>query len=141
MEKDKKVFCYPDILFNEILPQKLQLSIMMDYAKRDNKVIDFYTGENHKSFKQMNLFVKKFKTKPKINGYIFFSFFQFCYSEKVHIDLIKNIVNDGYNLYFVRENFKIETIANFNSLKKDLFYFPETNKKTLNLLKENILFT
>ena len=53
--KSEKVFCYPDTLQNRYLPQAWQIFIMKNYLDPFEKKIDFYTGENHKSFKNMKM--------------------------------------------------------------------------------------
>ena len=101
--KSEKVFCYPDTLQNRYLPQAWQIFIMKNYLDPFEKKIDFYTGENHKSFKNMKIFEEKVKSNPNIHGFIFFSLLQFCYDKKVNIGLIDLAVKKGYTIYLARE--------------------------------------
>tara|TARA_Y100000816_G_scaffold292618_1_gene289154 strand:+ start:2022 stop:2444 length:423 start_codon:yes stop_codon:yes gene_type:complete len=134
--KSEKVFCYPDTLQNRYLPQAWQIFIMKNYLDPFEKKIDFYTGENHKSFKNMKIFEEKVKSNPNIHGFIFFSLLQFCYDKKVNIGLIDLAVKKGYTIYLAREKIVINK-KNLKKKKDDLFFFKFTNNSLINTIKKN----
>ena len=108
MNKKNLLFCYPDTLFNKFLPQALQISIIKNFISSYEKEISFYTGENHITYKKLDLFKKKLKTNPKIKGFVFFSFMQFCYDKKDNLNILENALIQNYEIYFAKEknNFK-----------------------------------
>ena len=101
--KSDKVYCYPDTLQNRYLPQAWQIYIMKNFLSNYKKKIDFYTGENHKSYLNLKIFSEKIQNKPNIHGFIFFSLIQFCYGKKLKLDLIHKALKKGYSIYFARE--------------------------------------
>tara|TARA_B100000674_G_C37799294_1_gene895637 strand:- start:411 stop:836 length:426 start_codon:yes stop_codon:yes gene_type:complete len=133
--KSDKVFCYPDTLQNRYLPQAWQIFIMKSYLEPFKKKIDFYTGENHKGFKKMKTFEEKIKSKPKIHGFIFFSLIQFCYNNKINIELINRATNGGYTIYLAREKIILNK-KNFSKKKNDLLFFKITNNSLIETIKK-----
>ena len=109
MNKNNLLFCYPDTLFNKFLPQALQISIIKNFISNFGKEISFYTGENHFTYKKLGLFKKKLQTKPKINGFVFFSFMQFCYDRKDNIKILESF----YNPCLVRKFGSTKTIFKY----------------------------
>ena len=116
--------------------KKQQIFIMKNYLDPFEKKIDFYTGENHKSFKNMKIFEEKVKSNPNIHGFIFFSLLQFCYDKKVNIGLIDLAVKKGYTIYLAREKIVINK-KNLKKKKDDLFFFKFTNNSLINTIKKN----
>lgn len=134
MNKNNLLFCYPDTLFNKFLPQALQISIIKNFISKFGKEISFYTGENHFTYKKLGLFKKKLQTKPKINGFVFFSFMQFCYDRKDNIKILETALKKKYAIYFAKEMIVLKNTNDFNKKKEDLFYYKKTNSEIINLI-------
>tara|TARA_B100000902_G_C27011299_1_gene764935 strand:+ start:368 stop:790 length:423 start_codon:yes stop_codon:yes gene_type:complete len=137
MNKNNLLFCYPDTLFNKFLPQALQISIIKDFISKFGKEISFYTGENHFTYKKLGLFKKKLKTKPKIKGFVFFSFMQFCYDKKNNISTLENALTKKYEIYFAKEKLILKNINDFKKKKEDLFYYKKTNSEIINIILDS----
>ena len=65
MKNLNKVFCYPDTLQNRYIPQTWQIFIMSNFLEKYKKKIQFYTGENHRSYKNMKICPKSSKLTVK----------------------------------------------------------------------------
>lgn len=131
--KSNQVFCYPDTLLNKFIPQAWQIQIMQIFITSYNKKISFYTGENHKTYKSMGLFKKKLNEEKKLDGFVFFSYLQFCYDKKNNEDLIKKSLDKNFTIYLAREKMVINK-KNYLQKKKDLFFFKESNKDLINVI-------
>ena len=139
MNKNNLVFCYPDTLFNKFLPQALQISIIKEFINTHGNKISFYTGENHITYKKLSLFQKKLKNKPNLRGFVFFSFMQFCYNEKVNLNLIEITIKQGYEIYFAKEKIALKNILELKKRKQDLIYYKTTNSEIINLVQNSFL--
>ena len=131
--KNNEVFCYPDTLLNKFIPQAWQIQIMQIFISSYKKKISFYTGENHKTYKSMGLFKKKLNEEKKLNGFVFFSYLQFCYDKKKNENLIKKSIDKNFTIYLAREKMVINK-KNYLQKKKDLFFFKESNKDLINVI-------
>ena len=131
--KNNEVFCYPDTLLNKFIPQAWQIQIMQIFISSYKKKISFYTGENHKTYKSMGLFKKKLNEEKKLNGFVFFSYLQFCYNKKKNENLIKKSIDKNFTIYLAREKMIINK-KNYLQKKKDLFFFKESNKDLINVI-------
>ena len=131
--KNNEVFCYPDTLLNKFIPQAWQIQIMQIFISSYKKKISFYTGENHKTYKSMGLFKKKLNEEKKLNGFVFFSYLQFCYDKKKNENLIKKSIDKNFTIYLAREKM-IKNKKNYLKKKKDLFFFKESNKDLINVI-------
>ena len=131
-----KVYCYPDTLQNKYLPQSWQIFIMKNFIEKYKKKIEFYTGENHKSYHKMTTFQEKINSNPEIHGFVFYSLLQFCYDKKINTQLFKESVNRGYTVYLAREKVVINK-KNFFKKKNDLFFFKFTNSNLIKIIKKN----
>ena len=128
-----EVFCYPDTLLNKFIPQAWQIQIMQIFISSYKKKISFYTGENHKTYKSMGLFKKKLNEEKKLNGFVFFSYLQFCYNDKKNEDLLKKSIDKNFTIYLAREKMVINK-RNYLQKKKDLIFFKESNKDLINVI-------
>ena len=84
----------------------------------------------------MKIFKEKIKSKPKINGYIFYSLLQFCYDKKININIISEAVNKGYSIYLAREKIVVNK-KNFKKKLSDLHFFKFTNNSLIKTIKNN----
>ena len=131
--KNNEVFCYPDTLLNKFIPQAWQIQIMQIFISSYKKKISFYTGENHKTYKSMGLFKKKLNEEKKLDGFVFFSYLQFCYDKNKNENLIKKSIDKNFTIYLAREKMIINKI-NYLQKKKDLIFFKESNKDLIKVI-------
>ena len=135
-----EVFCYPDTLLNRFIPQAWQIFIMKSFISNYKKKISFYTGESHKTFKKMKLFNQKINEKPKLNGFVFFSFLQFCYDKKNNIKIIEKCLDKNYTIYLAREKIVLRNKLEYKKKKMDFIYFTKTNKNLIQSILENFKY-
>ena len=134
----KKTFlAYVDIAITEIISQKNQTKLMKDYLKEINGDIVFYSTENHLTIETMRLLESKISENIKINGIIFYSVLQFSYSGKFLFKIAKKILDNNYELYFVREDIKIKNTKALDKMKISLNIFPDTHYDLIKNLKSN----
>ncbi len=131
--KNNEVFCYPDTLLNKFIPQSWQIQIMQIFISSYKKKISFYTGENHKTYKSMGLFKKKLNEEKKSDGFVFFSYLQFCYDKNKNENLIKKSIDKNFTIYLAREKMIINK-KNYLQKKKDLIFFKESNKDLIKVI-------
>ena len=131
--KSNEVFCYPDTLLNKFIPQSWQIQIMQIFISSYKKKISFYTGENHKTYKSMGLFKKKLNEEKKLDGFVFFSYLQFCYDKNKNENLIKKSIDKNFTIYLAREKMVINK-KNYLQKKKDLIFFKESNKDLIKVI-------
>ena len=131
--KNNEVFCYPDTLLNKFIPQAWQIQIMQIFISSYKKKISFYTGENHKTYKSMGLFKKKLNEEKKLDGFVFFSYLQFCYDKNKNENLIKKSIDKNFSIYLAREKMIINK-KNYLQKKKDLIFFKESNKDLIKVI-------
>ena len=131
--KSNEVFCYPDTLLNKFIPQSWQIQIMQIFISSYKKKISFYTGENHKTYKSMGLFKKKLNEEKNLDGFVFFSYLQFCYDKKKNENLIKKSIDKNFTIYLAREKMIINK-KNYLQKKKDLIFFKESNKDLIKVI-------
>ena len=131
--KNNEVFCYPDTLLNKFIPQAWQIQIMQIFISSYKKKISFYTGENHKTYKSMGLFKKKLNEEKELDGFVFFSYLQFCYDKNKNENLIKKSIDKNFTIYLAREKMIINK-KNYLQKKKDLIFFKESNKDLIKVI-------
>ena len=135
-----EVFCYPDTLLNRFIPQAWQIFIMKSFISNYKKKISFYTGESHKTFKKMKLFNQKINEKPKLNGFVFFSFLQFCYDKKNKLKIIEKCSDKNYTIYLAREKIVLRNKLEYKKKKMNFIYFTRTNKNLIQSILENFKY-
>jgi sporadic carbohydrate cluster protein (TIGR04323 family) len=132
-----ELFCYPDTLLNKFIPQAWQIFIMKSFISEYNKKISFYTGESHKTYKKMTLLKKKLNENPRLHGFVFFSFLQFCYDKKDNLKIMEECLKKNYTIYLAREKIVISSMKEYKKKKIDFFYFTKTNKNLIKSILEN----
>ena len=135
-----ELFCYPDTLLNKFIPQAWQLFIMKSFISEYKKKISFYTGESHKTYKKMTLLKNKLNEKPKLHGFVFFSFLQFCYNKENNLKIMEECLNKNYSIYLAREKIVIRNMSEFKKKKLDFFYFTKTNKALIKSIQKNFKY-
>ena len=135
-----ELFCYPDTLLNKFIPQAWQIFIMKSFISEYKKKISFYTGESHKTYKKMTLLKKKLNENPKLHGFVFFSFLQFCYDKKDNLKIMEECIKKNYKIYLPREKLVITSMAEYKKKKIDFFYFTKTNRNLIKSILENFKY-
>ena len=135
-----ELFCYPDTLLNKFIPQAWQIFIMKSFISEYKKKISFYTGESHKTYKKMTLLKKKLNENPKLHGFVFFSFLQFCYDKKDNLKIMEECIKKNYTIYLAREKLVITSMAEYKKKKIDFFYFTKTNRNLIKSILENFKY-
>ena len=121
----KKYYSVLDISILDILPQRFQIQILENYLNNKNGSSVFYTIESINSRDKQSIFKRKLTEKPKVDGFIFYSLIQFCYSKNINMKLINEILNSSYELIFYREEMHLKNNLDLkkNEKKIKLFYF------------------
>ena len=134
----KKTFlAYVDVTISEIISQKNQQILMKNYLSQNNAEIVFYSTESYLTIETLKLLESKVSEKIKLNGIIFYSALQFSYSGNFLFNTARKILQNNYELFFVREDIKIMNIKDLNNLKTSLKIFPDTHHELINNLKNN----
>ena len=136
-KNNDELFCFPDTLMNKFIPQAWQIFVMKSFISNYKKKISFYTGESHKTFKNMNTLKKKLNEKPDLHGFVFFSFLQFCYGKKSNLEIIEKCLKNNYFIYLARDKIIVKNFSDYKKKKLDFFYFNKTNKELINSILNN----
>ncbi len=114
----KKYHSWLDISLGSIISQPMQRILCNDLANKLNGKIIFELGEDVE-FKSYNLQLRNMlKNKLDVNGFIFLRLEQFIDSErKLNIELIAKMIENKYELHFIRQNL---SLINKKDLKKNL---------------------
>ena len=113
----KKYHSWLDISLGSIISQPMQRTLCNDFAKKLEGRIIFELGEDVE-FKNYNLQLRNMlKNKLNVNGFIFLRLEQFINKDKLNIELISKMINNNYELHFIRQNL---SLFNKNDLKKNL---------------------
>lgn len=114
----KNYHSWLDISLGSIISQPMQRILCNDLANKLNGRIIFELGEDVE-FKRYNLQLRNMlKNKLNVNGFIFLRLEQFINSEnKLNIELIARMMENEYELHFIRQNL---SLMNKKDLKKNL---------------------
>ena len=88
----------------------------------------------------MTLLKKKLNENPKLHGFVFFSFLQFCYDKKDNLKIMEECIKKNYTIYLAREKLVITSMAEFKKKKIDFFYFTKTNRNLIKSILENFKY-
>lgn len=122
---NKKYYSVLDISILDILPQRFQIQILKNYLKNISGSSVFYTIESINSRDKQSILKRKLTEKPRVDGFIFYSLIQFCYSKNINMKLISEILESSYELIFYREEIHLKNRLDLkkNEKKIKLFYF------------------
>ena len=84
--------------------------------------------------------IKKINSKPKIDGFIFFSLLQISFSSKQNIEIIQKLLKYKYEIIFYKENIRIKNYKDFLKIKKHILLFRQNNTKNIDRLKSLLVF-
>ena len=68
-----------------------------------------------------------------MDGFVFFSYLQFCYDKNKNENLIKKSIDKNFTIYLAREKMIINK-KNYLQKKKDLIFFKESNKDLIKVI-------
>ena len=88
----------------------------------------------------MKLFNQKINEKPKLNGFVFFSFLQFCYDKKNNLKIIEKCLDKNYTIYLAREKIVLRNKLEYKKKKMNFIYFTRTNKNLIQSILENFKY-
>ena len=104
----KEYFSCPDTGFLKYVPQPIQHIVLADKAGKLDGKITFYAPEDFETLATQGVIKEKLALKPIVSGVIFFTLKQFCYGDGLNFDLMRNILDAGYEIHFARENMSIK---------------------------------
>ena len=98
-------------------PQPEQHLLCARKAKNANGQIVFYGAEEFSVLEYQPYILEKIKRTKDIDGVIFFTLNQFCYSDTLNFSLLENILDLKKSIHFAREDI---SIYNYDDLKSYL---------------------
>tara|TARA_A100001011_G_C13991209_1_gene707318 strand:+ start:181 stop:606 length:426 start_codon:yes stop_codon:yes gene_type:complete len=141
MKKNSK--SYIAILDNalvEFLPQKAQYEVLRSYLNKNKINLSLYITEDENTYLKSSQLIKKINSKPKIDGFIFFSLLQISFSPKQNIEIIQKLLKHKYEIIFYKENIRIKNYKDFLKIKKHILLFRQNNTKNIDRLKSLLVF-
>jgi len=141
MKKNSKY--YIAILDNalvEFLPQKAQYEVLRSYLNKNKINLSLYITEDENTYLKSSQLIKKINSKPKIDGFIFFSLLQISFSSKQNIEIIQKLLKYKYEIIFYKENIRIKNYKDFLKIKKHILLFRQNNTKNIDRLKSLLVF-
>ena len=132
MKKNSKY--YIAILDNalvEFLPQKAQYEVLRSYLNKNKLNISLYITEDENTYLKSSQLIKKINSKPKVDGFIFFSLLRISFSQNQNIEIIKKLLNHKYEIIFYKENIRIKNYKDFLKIRKHILLFRQNNTKIL----------
>tara|TARA_B100000795_G_C22567749_1_gene348833 strand:+ start:332 stop:706 length:375 start_codon:yes stop_codon:yes gene_type:complete len=113
----KKYHSWLDISLGSIISQPMQRILCNDLANKLKGKIIFELGEDVE-FKNYNLQLRNMlKNQLDVDGFIFLRLEQFISTSKLNIELISKMLNNNYELHFIRQNL---SLLNKSDLKKNM---------------------
>jgi hypothetical protein len=113
----KKYHSWLDISLGSIVSQPMQRILCNDLANKLKGKIIFELGEDVE-FKNYNLQLRNMlKNQLDVDGFIFLRLEQFISTNKLNIELISKMLNNNYELHFIRQNL---SLLNKSDLKKNM---------------------
>lgn len=105
-------------------PQPEQHLAANKKASLENGQIISYGAEDIINFKnQMFILDKVQKIIKNIDGVVFFTVDQFCYSETINLKLLKNLIDHKLEVHFSRENISIYNPNDFEKIADSLLSY------------------
>lgn len=134
----KKILAVLDYCILPIISQMAQTKLLSDFINEENIKISFYTLETPITLTSQSVLKNKLDENPEIQGFVFYSLIQFSYGKKTNIELIKDILDKGYEIYIYRENIKLKTLNDLKKNRKKITLFSPNNIDLISKLKSFI---
>ncbi|MDX2225666.1 MAG: hypothetical protein SFY92_00990 [Verrucomicrobiae bacterium] len=104
----KSFYSWVDFGFLPHIPQSLQHLANRDMAEKAGGRIIFYGAEEPHTVASQELVRAKLERTGPLEGFVFFSVFQFCYGPEFHFSLLKTMVESRrMEVHFAREGISI----------------------------------
>lgn len=136
--KKNNLLAILDYCIIQIVPQMAQIDILKDHVSKFNKTIDFYSIESQLTIENCSVLKDKIKEKPNIDGFVFYSLLQLSYGNKVNLELIEEILQNNYKVYFYREKLRILNKSDFKKKYEKLSLFHHNNLSLIYKIKNLI---
>ena len=115
-----------------------QIDILKEHVSKFNKTIDFYSIESQLTLENCSVLKDKIKEKPKIDGFVFYSLLQLSYGNNINLELIEEILENNYKIYFYREKLRILNKNDFKKKYEKLSLFHHNNLSLIYKIKNLI---
>lgn len=92
-------------------PQPEQHIVIREKAKRAGGKIVFYGAEDHKATVLQPFIRWKLNRTPDLDGVVFFTFHQFRRGKKINFHLLRQLIDDGFEVHFAREDLTFLTVG------------------------------
>ena len=136
--KKNNLLAILDYCIIQIVPQMAQIDILKEHVSKFNKTIDFYSIESQLTLENCSVLKDKIKEKPKIDGFVFYSLLQLSYGNNVNLELIEEILENNYKIYFYREKLRILNKNDFKKKYEKLSLFHHNNLSLIYKIKNLI---
>lgn len=105
-------------------PQAEQHSLANIKANIENGLVVFYSAEDILTYRQQLFILPKLaRIQKNIDGVIFFTVDQFCYSGKLNGNLLRNIIDMGLEIHFSREDISIRNYGDLLNILNELICY------------------
>tara|TARA_Y100000992_G_scaffold254774_1_gene187796 strand:+ start:2482 stop:2895 length:414 start_codon:yes stop_codon:yes gene_type:complete len=136
--KKNNLLAILDYCIIQIVPQMAQIDILKEHVSKFNKTIDFYSIESQLTLENCSVLKDKIKEKPKIDGFVFYSLLQLSYGNNINLELIEEILENNYKIYFYREKLRILNKNDFKKKYEKLSLFHHNNLSLIYKIKNLI---
>lgn len=103
----KAYYACLDTGFVKYCPQSLQHLAIGHKAAKIGGEISFYTMEDFDSLEIQGTARRKINERPAVEGLIYFTVRQFFYGGTLHLDFLRFVLEQGYEVHFAREDISI----------------------------------
>ena len=145
-ENHKAFYSIIDIAAQPLVTGRMQHVLNHDMAHRcDGKVV-YYTAEDPDTAVSQKCTGILLREGPQVDGFIFLQIRQFCYGSTFNFSLLREFVEEGYEVHFTRESISIIGMDNLEQKKEILYIFfkiygENRNERFLpSLMKEAVAF-
>jgi|TARA_B100001964_G_C14136339_1_gene555327 hypothetical protein len=125
--KNKKVYySIIDVAAQPRLTLRMQHVLNHDMAHRLNGEIAYYATEDPETTASQKITKSMLHENLQVDGFIFLQMRQFCYGPTFNFKLLKEFIENGYEVYFTREAVSILDMDDLEQKKELLYIFFKT---------------
>ena len=125
-ESQKIYYSIPDVAAQPHLTLRMQHVLNHDMAHRHNGKIAYYTTEDPDTTVSQKITKSMLHESLQVDGFIFLQMQQFCYGPTFNFKLLKEFIENGYEVYFTREAVSILDMDDLEQKKELLYIFFKT---------------
>jgi hypothetical protein len=96
-------------------PQPEQHLVIREKARREGGAITFYGAEEFRSVEEQPFIRWKLSRTPGLDGVVFFTIHQFRRGERFNFALLRQLLREGHEVHFARENLSYRTFEELES--------------------------